>query len=116
MLEKTLLNALTTYRIQIQTGNRSHTQAEIDSILDRIGSCEEYIRQGNKVDGTWMAENHTFLSKAVKCAHDFIHRNYAKSDSEYLSEEHKELNRCVRFFADFYEKLGVDSKYMDIDF
>ena len=113
MLEKTLLNALTTYRIQIQTGNRSHTQAEIDSILDRIGSCEEYIRQGNKVDGTWMAENHTVLSKAVKCAHDLVHRNYI-GESKELDEERQDLNKCILFFKKFYEKHGIDIEYMSI--
>lgn len=113
MLEKTLLNALTTYRIQIQTGNRSHTQAEIDSILDRIGSCEEYIRQGNKVDGTWMAENHTVLSKAVKCAHDLVHRN-SEGSSDVIDEEHQVLNKCMLFFKQFYEHRGIDIEYMSI--
>lgn len=113
MLEKTLLSALTTYRIQIQTDNRLHTQAEIDSILERAESCEEHIRQGNKVDGTWMAENHTVLSKAVKCAHDLVHRNYI-GDSEETDEEHQDLNKCMLFFKKFYEQRGIDIEYMSI--
>ena len=113
MLEKTLLSALITYRIQIQTDNRLHTQAEIDSILERVESCEEHIRQGNKVDGTWMAENHTVLSKAVKCAHDLVHRNYI-GDPEETDEEHQDLNKCMLFFKKFYEQRGIDIEYMSI--
>lgn len=113
MIEKTLLNALTTYRIQIQTGNGINTQAEIGSILDRIDSCEEYIRQGKKVDGTWMAQNHTVLSKAVKCAHDLVHRN-SEELSDVIDEEHQVLNKCMLFFEKFYEQHGIDIEYMSI--
>lgn len=113
MLEKTLLNALATYRIQLQTGGSLHTQTEIDSILERVKSCEEHIRQGNKVDGTWMAQNHTVLSKAVKCAHDLVHRNYI-GDSDEIDEEHQDLNKCMLFFKKFYEQRGIDIEYMSI--
>lgn len=113
MLEKTLLSALATYRIQLQIGSSLHTQAEIDSILERVEFCEEHIRQGNKVDGTWMAQNHTVLSKAVTCAHDLVHRNYI-GDSDEIDEEHQDLNKCMLFFKKFYEQRGIDIEYMSI--
>lgn len=112
MYENTILNALKQYHIHIGTNGLNPNI----SFLNRIKVCEEYIEQGNAVTTVWMKENHTVVSKAVNYAHNFIHRNYIESDSEYLSEEHRELNLCVRFFIDYYEKLGIDSKYMDIHF
>ena len=113
MIEKTLLNALASYRIHIQTGNKPYTPAEINSILERVGLCEEYIRQGNKADGTWLAENHIVLSKAVKCAHDLVHRN-CNGASDEINEEHDDLNKCMIFFKSFYEQRGIDVEYMSI--
>ena len=113
MIEKTLLNALTTYRIQIQTGNKLHIQAEINTILERVGYCEGYIKQGNKVDGIWMVENHNVLSKAVKCAHDLVHRN-CEGYSDDMNEEYQDLNKCMLFFKRFYERHGIDVEYMSI--
>ena len=115
MYENTILNSLKQYHIHIQTENGLNNIKQDNSRLNRIKTCEEYIEQGNEVTTSWLQENHTVVSKAVKYAHDFIHRNYIKSDSEYSSDEHKELNLCVRFFTEFYEKLGVDSEYMNIE-
>lgn len=112
MLDKTLCNALNTYRVHILSGNGQHTTSEIGHILEHIKSCEEYIKSGNKINGTWMAENHIILSKAVKCAHDFVHRNYEENDD--LREEHREINQCMTFFKEFYEKHGIDPNYMSI--
>lgn len=116
MYEKTILNAIKRYHIHIQTQNGMNNTKQDNDRLKLIKNCEEHILQGNEVTTSWLKENHTVVSKAVKYAHDFIHQNYIKSDKEYLSEEHKELNLCLCFFTDFYEKLGVDCKYMDIDF
>lgn len=116
MFENTILKALELYHIHIQTKNGLNNIESDICRLNKIKDCKAYIEKGNKVTTCWMQENHAVVAKAVKYAHDFIHRNYIKSDSEYSSEEHKELNLCVRFFTEFYEKLGIDSKYMDIDF
>ena len=116
MYENTILNSLRQYHIHIQSEKGLNNIKQDNSLLNRIIACEEYIEQGNEVTTNWLKENHTVVSKAVKYAHDFIHQNYIESDSEDSSTEHKELNLCERFFTGFYEKLGVDSKYMDIDF
>ncbi|MBR3843997.1 MAG: hypothetical protein IKM39_00645 [Clostridia bacterium] len=116
MYEKTILNALINYHTYIQTENGSNDIGTNSNFINHIKSCEEYIQQGNEVTTLWMKENHSVVSKAVKYAHDFIHRNYIKSDDEYSSLEHKELNRCVSIFTDFYKKAGIDSNYMDIHF
>lgn len=116
MFENTILKALQRYHIHLQTKPElSHIKSD-SCRLNQIKACEAYIEKGNEITICWMQDNHTVVSKAVKYAHDFIHRNYIKNDSEYLSEEHKELNLCVRFFTEFYEKIEIDSKYMDIDF
>ena len=116
MYEKTVLSALKQYHIHIQTQNALNNTRVNSNFIEHISSCEEFIEQGNKVTASWMKENHTVISKSVKYAHDYIHRNYTKSDSEYLSDEHKELNLCVRFFIEYYEQSGIDRSYMDIDF
>lgn len=116
MYEKTILNALKQYHIHIQTNSELNNITPNSELTNHIKTCEEYIEQGNEVTTRWMKDNHTVVSKAIKYAHDFIHRNYIKSDSEYSSDEHKELNLCVRLFTEFYEKSGIDSEYMNIDF
>ena len=116
MYENTILNSLMQYHIHIQTEKGLSNIKQDNSFLNRIRACKEYIEQGNEVTTNWLKENHTVVSKAVKYAHDYIHQNYIEIDSEYSSTEHKELNLCVRFFKEFYEKLDVDSKYMNINF
>lgn len=116
MYENTILNALKQYDIHIRIMNGLNDIRMNSSRLNQIRNCMEYVESGNEVTTIWLQENHTVVSKAIKYAHDYIHRNYIKSDSEYSGQEHKELHFCVRFFTEFYEKLGIDNKYMDIDF
>lgn len=116
MYEKTILNALKQYNIHIQTQNGMNNINQDNGRLKLIKTCEEYISEGNEVTASWLKENHTVVSKAVKYAHDFVHHNYTKSDNEYLDNEHKELNLCVSFFIEYYEQSGIDRRYMDIDF
>ena len=56
------------------------------------------------------------VSKAIKFAHDSIHRNYIESDEEYSSVEHKELNICMNIFKDFFKENNIDINYMEINF
>ena len=116
MYEKTILSALKQYHVHIGMKVGLNDFNPNSSLANQIKVCEEYIEQGNIVTTHWMEENHTVVSKAVKYALDFINRNYTTNDSEYSSEEHKELKLCVRFFTDYYNKSNIDCKYMDIDF
>lgn len=112
MYEETILNALKQYDIYIELINRTNN----NGYINRIKECEKYIKQGNEVTADWLRENHTVLSKAVTYAHNLIHTNYIKSDVEYSSKEHKELNICRSFFNAYYDEMGIDSDYMNINF
>lgn len=114
MYEETILNALVQYRMHIQTDSRLSSE-QINCRLNNIMVCEDYIKQGNKISIDWLKDNHIPISKAVNFAHNVIHRNYIESDSEYLSIEHKELNRCMRLYTDFYNEIGIGSEYINID-
>lgn len=116
MYENTILNALKQYYTHLQIVKGLNVYMSNSSLAAHIQDCVDFIEKGNEVTHSWMKNNHDVVSKSVKYSHNFIHQNYTKSDSEYLSEEHKELNRCVHFFREFYEKSGVDSRYMEIDF
>lgn len=108
MLSNTLINALNTYKIYIQCGNGMRTKAEIDRILKRIQSCEVYINEGNEVSTSWLHSNYEVLSKAVKHAHDLFHRN------DEMNEEHRDLNRLMKIYIDFFEENNIDVVYMSI--
>lgn len=114
MLENTILNALRQYHIHIQTGLYNHKSN--DSFINNIKECEIYLEQGNMVTYLWMENNYKVISKAVKYAHNILHRDYSKSDIKYSGDEHKELNKCIKFYKEFFEKSGIDCNYMDVDF
>ena len=115
MYETTILNALRAYRVHIQIKSGLCNAKSNNSVINKIMTYEEYIEKGNEVTSSWLKENHTVASKAIKHSHDSIHRNYIETDDEYKSIEHKELNILVSFFKDYYEKIGIDIQYMDID-
>ncbi len=116
MYENTILNALKQYRtyLQIENGFNEHTPNS--SLINHIQDCEEFIEKGNELTYSWMVDNHSAISKAVKYADNSILQNYAESDNEELGDERKKLNLCVEFFKNLYKKLNIDDKYMDIDF
>ena len=79
-----------------------------NTILNALKQYDIHIRIMNGLND--MKINSSRLNQIRNCM------EYVKSDSEYLGQEHKELHFCDQFFTEFYEKLGVDNKYMDIDF
>lgn len=115
MLEKTLLNALAAYRREIRIEGGLHTEEEISRIIEHIDACVEYLNQGNKVSGAWLGNNHRVLSRAVKRAHDLVHSECEmETDNDEMNEEHRDLNRCMTFYRDFYERYGIDLVYMSM--
>lgn len=115
MLEKTLLNALEAYRRAIRIEGGLHTDAEICRLIERIDACTEYLNQGHRVNGTWMGDNYLVLSRAVKRAHDAVHSDCEMEiTNDAMNEEHRDLNRCMNFYRDFYERNGIDLTYMSM--
>lgn len=115
MLKNTLLNALEIYRIHIQNGNSLYTQTQINQILLRIESCEQYLIAGKEVTGAWLEENHSVLSKSVNCAHDLAEQNSDEAFGD-ITEEHKDLNKLILFYKEFYKQNGIVPEYMSINF
>ena len=115
MLEKTLLNALAAYRRGIRIEGGLHAEEEICHIIEHIDACVEYLNPGNRVNGTWMGNNYLVLSRAVKRAHDIVHSDCEmETDNDELNEEHRDLNRCMTFYRDFYEQNEIDLAYMSM--
>ena len=114
MTNNTLLNALTTYRTQMQSAYETHTHAEIEQILNQIDSCEKYLAENNMLTTGWLKGNYQVLSKAVKCAHDFANRNRDEFCSGDMREELRDLNNLLRFFTDYLRQLNIDIEYMSI--
>ena len=115
MLNNTILNALRSYRIHIQSDNSLYSKTQIDEILSRIESCEQYLIDGKEVDGAWLKEHYSVLSKSVNCAHNLVERNCDES-SNNITEEHRDLNKLILFYKEFYRQKGFDPEYMSIDF
>lgn len=104
MIEKTLSKILMNYKIHIQMGKQFYSQQEVDNIKKLIGVCEDFLSNGNKVNVTWLEENHDVLCKAVKCS--FV--NYRDS---FDGEESQTLKNFVIFYKKFYVRWerGFDS-------
>lgn len=100
MLENTLARALIKYRIHIHVGNKFSAH-EIDILNRQLDTCENYLSQGNKPSGAWLADNKSILSKVVEYAHDIAHAEDTKNGSNPdLEEEHKDLNKLMTFFKE----------------
>lgn len=100
MLENTLARALTKYRIHIQVDNKFSAH-KIYVLSRQLDVCENYLSQGNKPTGTWMADNKSILSKVVEYAHDIIHAEDLQDNRNAdLHEEHQDLNKCMTFFKE----------------
>ena len=37
-----------------------------------------------------------------------------ETDNDELNEEHRDLNRCMTFYRDFYEQNEIDLAYMSM--
>lgn len=107
MIEKTLSKILTQYKIHIQIGEQFHSQQEIDNIKKHIGVCEDYLKNGNKANRTWMEENHDVLCKAVKCS-------FVNHKDIFNVEECQILNNCVIFYKKLYEQWELDFDFVII--
>ena len=115
MLEKTLLNALAAYRRGIRIEGGLRTEAESCRLIECIDACTEYLDQGHRVNRTWLENNYLVLSRAVKRAHDAVHSDCEMEISnDAMNEEHRDLNRCMNFYRDFYERNGIDFAYMSM--
>lgn len=102
MLEKTLLKALTAYRIELWS-KKHHTEVEQKAICGHIVSCQDYLNGGNKANGTWMEDNHSVLSKAVKHYYGLI-----QFEGTDMDEEYQDLNKCIVFYRNLYAQFGLD--------
>ena len=89
------------YKIHIQIEKQFYSKQKVDNIKKKIGVCEDYLNNGNKVNGTWMEENHDVLCRAVKCS--FI--NYRDS---FDDEEYQTLNNYVIFYKKLYVRWERD--------
>ena len=101
MLEKTLLDAITTYKVYLHMESKNLSKSKIDSIIKLLTPCEEYLNQGNKVNDEWLKSNHSILAKVVKCA-------YSDAKEASLDDKHEELNKFVVYFKAFYNHVGID--------
>ena len=101
MLESTILNILTAYRINL-CSEKNHTEKEREIILKRISECQNFLNNGSEVNEKWMTENYSILSKAVKNCYCTAYLE------ECGEEERQDLNKCMTFYKVFYEKMGID--------
>ena len=101
MTEKIITKILMNYKIHIQMGKQFYSQQEVDNIKKLIGVCEDFLSNGNKVNGTWLEEHHDVLCRAVKCSLF----NYRDS---FDDEEYQTLNRCVIFYKKLYVRWNRD--------
>lgn len=107
MVEKTLVDALTIYKIHIQMGNNMNI-VEVNRIIRNIDLCEKYLSEGNRITDAWMKDNYSVLSKAVKCAYDLYQRNKGVGFDDKIKDESVDLNKCMTYYRRFYKELGFD--------
>lgn len=107
MVEKTLVDALTIYKIHIQMGNNMNI-VEVNRIIRNIDLCEKYLSEGNRITDAWMKDNYSVLSKAVKCAYDLYQRNKGVGFDDKIKDESVDLNKCMTYYRLFYKELGFD--------
>ena len=105
---KTLLSALTIYKIFMQMGSARISNDEINNILKSIEMYEDYLNHDGEIDDYWLKDNCTILSNAVKCAHRHL------KETSPNSPDLQQLNKFMVYYRVFYNKRGEDFDKMPI--
>ena len=98
MLKNTLLNALILYKIELCSKSNSTSSVE----LNKIDDCQNYINNGKEINGTWLVDNHSILSKAIEYAIEI-----KKLNGEDVDEEYNDLNKCMVFYKNIYKNSDI---------
>ena len=104
----TLLNALNTYKIFVQMESTHIPKETLEKIINHIETYEDYINNGGEISDSWLKDNHTILSKAVKCTHR--HLKVTSADCPELEQ----LNKFMVYYRIFYSRCGFDFDILPI--